>query len=61
MNKQIKQDAWDNNITGTYHKTDWTDYLWMTLAVLLVIALPFIIADRIWGAEVVTEWVASLV
>jgi hypothetical protein len=62
MNKQIKQDAWDNNITGTYHNTHhWIDYLWMATAVLLVIALPFIIADLIWGAEVVTEWVASLV
>jgi len=63
MNKQIKQDAWDNNITGAYYErpTNWLDRLYMTLGVLLVIALPFIIADLIWGAEVVTEWVGGLV
>ena len=50
-----------NEITTNYRPTDWTDYLWMALGVLLVIALPFIIADLIWGAEVVTEWVGGLI
>jgi hypothetical protein len=43
------------------NNTHWLDYLIMAAGVLVLIALPFIIADRIWGAEVVTEWVASLV
>jgi hypothetical protein len=50
-----------NEITTNYRPTDWTDRLLMALGVLLAIALPFIIADLIWGAEVVTEWVANLV
>jgi len=56
-----KHTNFTNEITGTYHKTDWTDYLWTALAVLLAIALPFIIADLIWSAEVVTEWVGGLI
>jgi hypothetical protein len=57
-----KHTNFTNEITGTYHNAHhWTDYLWMALAVLLVIALPFIIADLIWGAEVVTEWVGGLI
>jgi hypothetical protein len=50
-----------NEIHTNYRPATWTDYLWTALAVLLVIALPFIIADLIWGAEVVTEWVGGLV
>jgi len=42
-------------------KTNWLDRLYMLAGVLLVIALPFIIADLIWGAEVVTEWVGGLI
>jgi len=60
--KWQKPTHFTNEITGTYHNAHhWTDYLWMTLAVLLAIALPFIIAGRIWGAEVVTEWVGGLI
>jgi hypothetical protein len=50
-----------NEIHTNYRPTDWTDRLIIAAAVLLIIALPFIIADLIWGAEVVTEWVALLV
>ena len=45
-------------IHTNYRPTNWTDRLMIAAVVLLVIALPFIIADLIWGAEVVTEWVA---
>jgi hypothetical protein len=41
--------------------THWIDYLIMAAGVLVLIALPFIIADLIWGAEMVTEWVAGLI
>jgi hypothetical protein len=50
-----------NEITTNYRPTDWTDRLMIAVGVLLVIALPFIIADLIWGAEVVTEWVGGLI
>jgi hypothetical protein len=58
-----KHTNFTNEITGTYYErpTTWTDYLWTALGVLLIIALPFIIADLIWGAEVVTEWVGGLI
>jgi hypothetical protein len=57
-----KHTNFTNEITGAYYQDrHWTDYLWMTLGVLLVIALPFILADLIWGAEVVTEWVGGLI
>ena len=48
-------------IHTNYRPTDWTDRLLMLAGVLLAIALPFIIADLIWGAEVVMEWVGGLV
>jgi len=41
--------------------THWLDYLIMAAGVLVLITLPFIIADLIWGAEMVTEWVGNLV
>jgi len=50
-----------NEIHTNYRPTNWLDRLLITTAVLLIIALPFIIADLIWGAEVVTEWVGNLV
>jgi hypothetical protein len=49
-----------NEIHTNYRPTDWTDRLLIATAVLLVIALPFIIADLIWGAEVVTDFIADL-
>jgi hypothetical protein len=50
-----------NEIQTNYRPTDWTDRLIIAVALLVLIALPFIIADLIWGAEVVTEWVASII
>jgi hypothetical protein len=62
MKSKNKPTAFNNEITGIYHRTPkWLDRLYMLAGVLLIIALPFIIADLIWGAEVVTEWVANLV
>ena len=49
-----------NEIHTNYRPTDWTDRLMIAAVVLLVIALPFLIADLIWGAESVTEWVGGL-
>jgi hypothetical protein len=48
-------------IHTNYRPTDWTDRLMIAVSLLVLIALPFLIADLIWGAEVVTEWVANLV
>jgi hypothetical protein len=56
-----KHTNFPDQIETNYRPTTWLDRLYMTLGVLLAIALPFIIADLIWGAEVVTEWVANLV
>jgi hypothetical protein len=51
----------NQEIETNYRPTDWTDRLLIAVALLVLIALPFIIADRIWGAEVVTEWVGGLI
>jgi len=56
-----KHTNFNQEIETNYRPTDWTDRLIMTAGVLLLIALPFIIADLIWGAEVVTEWVGGLI
>jgi preprotein translocase subunit SecE len=56
-----KHTNFNQEITTNYRPTNWTDRLLIATGVLLVIALPFIIADLIWGAEVVTEWVAQLI
>jgi hypothetical protein len=50
-----------DEIETNYRPTTWTDRLIIAAALLVLIALPFLIADLIWGAEVVTEWVANLV
>jgi hypothetical protein len=50
-----------SEIETNYRPTDWTDRLMIATALLVAIALPFIIADLIWGAEAVTEWVGNLV
>ena len=50
-----------NEIHTNYRPTDWTDRLMIAVALLVLIALPFLIADLIWGAEVVTEWVGGLI
>jgi len=57
----MKHTNFNQEITTNYRPTDWTDRLMIAVALLVAIALPFLIADLIWGAEVVTEWVASLV
>jgi hypothetical protein len=56
-----KHTNFNQEIGTNYRPTNWLDRLYMTLGVLLMIALPFIIADLIWGAEVVTEWVGNLI
>jgi len=56
-----KHTNFPQEIHTNYRPTDWTDRLIIATGVLLVIALPFIIADLIWGAEVVTEWVVQII
>jgi hypothetical protein len=56
-----KYTAFNEEIHTNYRPTDWTDRLIIAAVVLLIISLPFIIADLIWGAEVVTEWVGGLI
>jgi hypothetical protein len=56
-----KYTAFNEEIETNYRPTNWLDRLMIAAAVLLIIALPFIIADLIWGAEVVTEWVGGLI
>ena len=51
----------NQEIETNYRPLDWTDRLMIAVSLLVAIALPFLIADLIWGAEVVTEWVANLV
>jgi hypothetical protein len=57
----MKHTNFNQEITTNYRPTDWTDRLMIAVALLFLIALPFLIADLIWGAEVVTEWVSNLV
>jgi hypothetical protein len=56
-----KHTNFNQEIETNYRPLDWTDRLIIAAALLVLIALPFIIADLIWGAEVVTEWVGNLV
>lgn len=58
MNKHTN---FTNEITATYHNArHWTDYLYMTTGIALLVVMPFIIAGYIWGAESVTDFIASL-
>jgi len=50
-----------DQVETNYRPTDWTDRLLIAVSLAALIALPFIIADLIWGAEVVTEWVGGLI
>jgi len=56
-----KYTAFNEEIHTNYRPTDWLERLFMLAGVLLVIALPFIIADLIWGAGVWDEWVGGLI
>ena len=60
-----KYTNFNQEIETNYRPTNWLDRLIISTiiatVVLLVIALPFLIADLIWGAEVVTEWVGGLI
>jgi hypothetical protein len=56
-----KHTNFNKEIETNYRPTNWTDRLWIAVGLLGLITLLFITADLIWGAEVVTEWVANLV
>lgn len=62
MNNHIKQSSWDENIqTHQAPRADWTVALISLVFAVVFVGLLFIGADRIFGAEAVTEFIGGLI
>lgn len=64
MKQTLHNEPFDHE---TYERDSWLDiatiiilFLLAGAAIGLIIALPFLIADYVWGAEAVTNWLAGV-
>ena len=59
MNKHIRQSSWEENTE--YYEAPGFDLVALGVTILISIGLVALVADIIFGAEVMTEWYASLI